>query len=144
MHNTVKTRSTHTSVALSTSLSQNRITCQPSSVNWAVTALSRQMVPSILGIQKALLLFMAAAASGHPRPCQNEESQKIATLADTTTKSGQPGSFLYCLRYRIPTRQSAEPKVRSIKEPERRTLDMLKLICSFVFTVARRCPPVCE
>jgi hypothetical protein len=116
------TRATHSLVRFRISSSQNRSVVQPSSARSRLTTSSRRILRSILGNQNSRLVRNCSDVAGQPRPCQNDESQKIASFALGTAKSGRPGIFRYCFRYRTPAAHNADPKTSSIWVPDAGTL----------------------
>src|ERR1019366_4381182 len=93
--------------ALSTSLSQTRITCQPFASNSALTRLSRFLFASSFAIQYDALcpLLSLERRRFQNRPCQKSPSQKTATRALIKTTSGLPTTSVTFVRKRPPSRR---------------------------------------
>jgi len=70
---------------------------------------SRSALPISLGIQYSVLMFGVVARGQPGCRCQKHPWTKITQPARRFAKSGVPGSFVTCFRYRRPSRRRTAP-----------------------------------
>lgn len=93
--------------------SQTTALRQPSSVNACNERLSRARLASIFVFQNSALV-RGSRNSGQSCPCQKQPFTKTTALTPGNDRSGRPGSFRLCSRYRRPCACSALRSTSSI------------------------------